>query len=341
MAGFCTQCGATLTGHERFCPTCGTAVNAEQHAAPTVPQPAPPPPPPAASAPWSTPGAYAPPGQAPPGPPPPPPSGTGVPYAPPAWYPPAPSTANPPASRALATWLQVLLWIAAALYVIAGIVVLVVRAAAESFYDAPAGSDFDEAQRWIDREDLGNVVQGFSWFVGLAVFVLLVIWAFQLTRAVNRHQPYGRRWSPGWAVGAWFIPLANCVLCPMILWEDEKIATAGATDVRDRWKSISPRPLVIIWFVLWAIAAVLLTFSTDALEPDRRKRPAEPVIGDERLRRADHRRAHRCRGIGRRRAHRAPPHPPRPRGRHRAGLGTVAAAGVDLGLGQPAVNAPG
>ena len=157
------------------------------------------------------------------------------------------------------------MWIAAALYVIAGIVVLVVRAAAQSFYDAPVGSDFDEAQRWIDREDLGNVVQGFSWFVGLAVFVLLVIWAFQLTRAVNRHQPYGRRWSPGWAVGAWFIPLANCVLCPMILWEDEKIATAGATDVRDRWKSISPRPLVIIWFVLWAIAAVLLTFSADAL----------------------------------------------------------------------------
>jgi hypothetical protein len=267
MAGFCTQCGATLTGHERFCPTCGTATNAEQYAPPAPQQPTPPaptsPPPPAPSAPWSAPGAYAPPGYAPPVPP--PPSGTGVPYAPPAWYPPTAATANPPTSRALATWLQVLLWIASGVYVLAAIVVLVVRAAAQAFYDAPAGSDFDEAQRWIDREDLGTGVQALSWFIGIAVFVLLVIWAFQLTRAVNRHQPYGRRWSPGWAVGAWFIPLANCVLCPMILWEDEKIATAGTTEVRDRWKSVSPRPWVIIWFVLWAIAAVLLTISSDAL----------------------------------------------------------------------------
>jgi hypothetical protein len=190
----------------------------------------------------------------------------GVPYTPPAWYPPAPTTgSSPPTSRALASWLQVLLWIASAVFLIAAIVVLVVRAAAQSFYNAPAGSDFDEAQRWIDREDLGNVVQGLSWLLGVAIFVLLVIWAFQLTRAVNRHQPTGRRWSPGWAVGAWFIPLANCVLCPMILWEDEKIATAGGTDLQDRWKSVSPRPLVIIWFVLWAIAAVLLTGSADAL----------------------------------------------------------------------------
>jgi len=82
---------------------------------------------------------------------------------------------------------------------------------------------------------------------------------------VNRHQPTGRRWSPGWAVGAWFIPLANCVLCPMILWEDEKIATAGSSELRDRWKSVRPRPGTIVWFVLWAIAGVLLTISSDAL----------------------------------------------------------------------------
>ena len=102
-----------------------------------------------------------------------------------------------------------------------------------------SGTDFDEAQRWIDREDLGQrSCRRLQVLLAIAVFVLLVIWAFQLTRAVNRHHPYGRTWSPGWAVGAWFIPLASMVLCPMILWEDEKIATAGASEVRDRWKSV-------------------------------------------------------------------------------------------------------
>ena len=170
MAGFCTQCGATLAGHERFCPTCGTAVNAEQHAAPTAPQPAPPAPPPAASAPWSAPGAYAPPGQARPAhhrrPHPAPACRTHRPN----WYP--PPRRRPRTRRrvaALATWLQVLLWIAARRCTSSrGSSCVVVRGGrAGSFYDAPAGSDFDEAQRWIDREDLGpHVVQGFSWFVG-------------------------------------------------------------------------------------------------------------------------------------------------------------------------------
>jgi hypothetical protein len=249
MAGFCTQCGTTLAGHERFCPNCGTATRPE----PTVPAA-----PRTASSPWSAPGAIA-------AAPPPAAPGTGSPYAPPVWHPPAPPGAQP-TSRALAAWLQALLWISAGLLVISAIVVVIVQIAAEDFYDAPAGTDFDEAQRWIDREDLGSALSIFQFFLAIAVFVLLVVWAFQLTRAVNRHHPYGRTWSPGWAVGAWFIPLASMVLCPMILWEDEKIATAGSSEVRDRWKSVRPRPGTIIWFVLWAIAGVLLTIGSDALD---------------------------------------------------------------------------
>ncbi len=159
-----------------------------------------------------------------------------------------------------------LLWISAGVLVISAVVVVIVRIAAQDFYDAPAGTDFDEAQRWIDREDLGSALSAFQFLLAIAVFVLLVIWAFQLTRAVNRHHPNGRTWSPGWAVGAWFIPLASMVLCPMILWEDEKIATAGASEVRDRWKSVRPRPGTIVWFVLWAIAGVLLTIGSDSLD---------------------------------------------------------------------------
>jgi hypothetical protein len=250
MAGFCTQCGTTLAGHERFCPNCGTATQPE----PTVPAP-----PPGASS-WSAPGATAPvPPLSPPAP------GTGIPNAPPVWHPPAPPGAQP-TSRALAAWLQALLWISAGLLVISAITVAIVRIAAEDFYDAPVGTDFDEAQRWIDREDLGSTLSVFQFFLAIAVFVLLVVWAFQLTRAVNRHHPSGRTWSPGWAVGAWFIPLASMVLCPMILWEDEKIATAGSSEARDRWKSVRPRPGTIVWFVLWAIAGVLLAIGSDSLD---------------------------------------------------------------------------
>ena len=227
-----------------------------------------------------------------------------------------------------------LLWISAGVLVISAVVVVIVRIAAQDFYDAPAGTDFDEAQRWIDREDLGSALSAFQFLLAIAVFVLLVIWAFQLTRAVNRHHPNGRTWSPGWAVGAWFIPLASMVLCPMILWEDEKIATAGASEVRDRWKSVRPRPGTIVWFVLWAIAGVLLTIGSDSLDrTDQADLPSRTSVmtGYTVL----HRRgAHRCdRGRGRG-AHGPAPHArsTTPPGQHRrAPSGWETASAADPG----------
>jgi hypothetical protein len=51
----------------------------------------------------------------------------------------------------------------------------------------------------------------------------------------------------------------------MILREDEKIATVGSGEGPDRWRSVRPRPWVIVWFVLWAISVVLLSIGMSFL----------------------------------------------------------------------------
>ena len=246
---FCTRCGSGLLADAQFCASCGTAVG-------SVTPPASPPgnviTPPTS---WS-------PAGAPPLAPPPRPgsvSGTGAPpsFAPPVWYPPASGPSERPVSRALAVWLQVLLGCTAALFVLAAFAVVSVRAAADSYFGANGVTNYSAARTWVDREDTANAVIGFAGFLSIAVAVLMIIWAFQFTRGVDRHRPSGRKWSRGWAIGAWFIPVANYFVCPAILMEDEKIAAAAARGNTEGWANERAHPLTVFWFGAWALGGIL------------------------------------------------------------------------------------
>jgi hypothetical protein len=154
-------------------------------------------------------------------------------------------------------WLQVLLGCTAALFVIAAFAVFSVRSAADSYYGPNGVTNYGSAQTWVDREDTANAVIGFAGLLSIAVAVLMIIWAFQLTRAVDRHRPSGRKWSRGWAIGAWFIPVANYFLCPAILMEDEKIAAAAARGNTDDWQGERAHRLTVFWFGAWALGGIL------------------------------------------------------------------------------------
>ena len=247
---FCTRCGRGLLADAQFCASCGTAVG-------SVTPPASP-----AGNVITPPTSWSPAGAPPPLAPPPLPgsvSGTGAPpsFAPPVWYPPASGPSERPISRALAVWLQVLLGCTAVLFVIAAFAVVSVRSAADSYFGSNGVTNYSAAQTWVDREDTANAVIGFAGFLSIAVAVLMIIWAFQFTRAVDRHRPNGRRWTPGWAIGAWFIPLANYFLCPAILMEDEKIAVAAARGNTEGWKNERAHPLTVFWFGAWALGGIL------------------------------------------------------------------------------------
>ncbi|MBT2441286.1 DUF4328 domain-containing protein [Streptomyces sp. ISL-36] len=51
-----------------------------------------------------------------------------------------------------------------------------------------------------------TVVQG---LLGLATQVLFVIWFFRVRRNAGVFAPDLQRGGPGWAIGAWFVPIAN------------------------------------------------------------------------------------------------------------------------------------
>jgi hypothetical protein len=103
---------------------------------------------------------------------------------------------------------------------------------------------FEEAN---DADNLVATAIVFSLLVGLATVVLWLIWQF---RVAKNAEVLGKRegLGPGWAIGGWFIPLANIVLGPMQLLQSAQWSDPDAPGREGR----TP-PLVIVWWVLFVV----------------------------------------------------------------------------------------
>jgi hypothetical protein len=92
-----------------------------------------------------------------------------------------------------------------------------------------------------------------SGLVGIAIFVLLIIWLY---RAAKNNEALGRqnpRLGPGWAIGGWFIPLAWWVI-PFIVLDDVWRGSDPSIPRGDpSWRRA--KTLAAIW--VWLVTAVL------------------------------------------------------------------------------------
>lgn len=77
----------------------------------------------------------------------------------------------------------------------------------------------------------------------LATAVVFLVWLHRARRHVAPNQP--QRWSPGWAVGAWFVPVFNLVVPVRI------VLDIWRTDGRS---NPSLKVLITAWWTCWLLA---------------------------------------------------------------------------------------
>ena len=124
-----------------------------------------------------------------------------------------------------------------------------------------------------------------TWALGagvvlLATGVLFVIWLYQAYEAAESRGATDTQWSPGWAIGGWFIPLANLVIPILVVNEVTRMSNQkiGRPPIWDRWRSAPGLWAAGIWWGLllagiissyWAAilleSAVLVGEAQDAL----------------------------------------------------------------------------
>jgi hypothetical protein len=153
--------------------------------------------------------------------------------------------------KPLALWISILL-------AISGFGSLVSLATSSAARDA--GRDF-LADR-IDEDEFSSEVAGnaFSGLIvgaaGVALAVLSIVWLY---RVVRNHVALGRqvRWSPGWAIGGWFLPPVVYVIPFLVLRESWQASDPAAPAGSTTWRRSAESPALWAWFLLYSVAPVV------------------------------------------------------------------------------------
>jgi hypothetical protein len=113
-----------------------------------------------------------------------------------------------------------------------------------------------------------NGLIGFAWLGGLVVFILIIIWTYQAHQATQRLYRGPRKWSSGWTIGGWFIPVANALIPKLVLNEIERIAltprVAGVPS--EDWRR---RPTLAggwIWWVAYVVGVTVATMGSGSFD---------------------------------------------------------------------------
>lgn len=113
-----------------------------------------------------------------------------------------------------------------------------------------------DADRVNDAATFPGVMLILFVLLSIAIFVVFVIWLF---RAAKNNEALGRanpRFGPGWAIGAWFIPLANLVIPVMIVWDLWKGSDASVPRGDPNWRRARGGAIVIAWWIAYLVMTV-------------------------------------------------------------------------------------
>jgi Domain of unknown function (DUF4328) len=159
--------------------------------------------------------------------------------------------------QGLTTWIVVLLVIVGVFGVLS---TLLSRLAIEEARDFVAGRiDEDEFVEANAPAALLGVVQIVAM---IALVVLTMIWMYRLAanhRALHRVGT----WSPGWAIGGWFLPPGGLYIIPYLMFRELWKASDPAVPAGDeRWKQSPVGIIVTVWFVLYGLVLPITTLAT-------------------------------------------------------------------------------
>ena len=149
-----------------------------------------------------------------------------------------------------------------------------VRPGRPTSYDDGRG-DLDAWTRWPTASSASpaSLVGGLT----IAVFVLTIVWQWRLAK---NHELLGRpgtTFGPGWAIGAWFIPIANLVL-PFLQFRDLwKGSDAGLPRGSPDWKRQSTGALLWVWWGLFVASVVIDWISSISVDEETTRSPTVTV----------------------------------------------------------------
>lgn len=131
--------------------------------------------------------------------------------------------------------------------------------------DHSASTSYDVGDGSLQTVRNAEAFLGFASVVSggltIAVFVLTIVWQWRLAKNHEQLGRLGTSLGPGWAIGGWFIPLANFVL-PFIQFRELWLGSdPQASPQSYAWKQGRVGPVLWLWWAFFA-AAYAIEFAT-------------------------------------------------------------------------------
>lgn len=126
------------------------------------------------------------------------------------------------------------------------------------------------------RDALGPTaaVSVLSGLLIIAIAVLTMIWMFRMAKNLQIVQRVAT-WTPGWAIGGWFLPPSVLYVIPYLMLRD--LWRGSAEEPNTHWRANAISPLVHAWFVFYGllpIAFITITLSGTSLRGDNLRKVA-------------------------------------------------------------------
>lgn len=117
------------------------------------------------------------------------------------------------------------------------------------------GGDFSALQDVRDGDDAVSTASTILVLLSIAVFVLLIIFLFRAVKNTELWNTAKERWTPGWAIGGWFIPFANLVIPFLVVRETWSRSDPASVNRNDGGSSTT---LVLGWWLLFILGYIAI-----------------------------------------------------------------------------------
>ena len=109
----------------------------------------------------------------------------------------------------------------------------------------------------IDADDAVRTFESLHGLLFLVVAVVFIIWQFRHAKNAEALGALGGL-GPGWAIGGWFVPVANWVL-PVL--QINQSSRASDVEARRQGRTAGATPIVVVWGILFGIGAAMMLSS--------------------------------------------------------------------------------
>jgi hypothetical protein len=116
--------------------------------------------------------------------------------------------------------------------------------------DLPTSAEADASDAFVQQANLARLV------VYAAVAIVFLVW---LHRIVSNGPALGARWlrfTPGMAVGWWFVPFANLIRPEQVIEEAWRVSDPSIDPTPDARRSLRAPMVVRAWWATWVVGLV-------------------------------------------------------------------------------------